>query len=244
MLRCQSISGYVLFNDLNLFLKHKTIFLVVDNCVQAAVQVGIIKGNSYTNYKAKGCNYNGKYIPNGTTLQVTSCESCTCDNGRVFCAVKDCAQPPPGCTFVRTATECCKLQCKKGCVYNGIFIPEGTTSTVAPCTYGTCDGGKVFIAIADCAPPPQGCRYESTIEQCCKMICEKGCNYNGIFIPEGTTSTVAPCTYGTCDGGKVFIAIADCAAPPVGCRYESTMEQCCRLVCDNPPILIKEAKVQ
>lgn len=207
-----------------------------DKCVQADAdaEIGIIKG----------CIYNGKCIPDGTTFQASSCESCTCDGGRVFCTVQDCAAPPPGCSYVSTATECCKLICNKGCVYNGIFIPGGTTATVEPCTYATCDNGEVFIAMADCAAPPEGCRYEPTIEECCNLNCEEGCFYNGIFIPEGTTSTVKPCTYGTCDGGTVFIAVADCAAPPEGCRYESTLEQCCRLVCDNPPILIKEAIVQ
>lgn len=184
----------------------------------------------------RGCCYDGKYIGEGKTLRISACKWCTCKSGHRICQVMDCAIPPKGCRYIQTATECCKLVCDKGCTYNGIFIPEGQSKTVAPCQYGYCNGGKVALAIADCAPPPPGCRYESTMEECCKMICDKGCNYNGILIPEGESKVVAPCQYGYCNGGKVAIAIMDCARPPLNCNYEPTLENCCNLICNGPPI--------
>lgn len=191
----------------------------------------VIKDACFRSQKnSAGCCYSGRYIQEGKTLQISGCESCTCKLGKPICHVMDCAKPPAGCHHVQTATECCKLVCK-GCTYKGIFIPEGEYRTVAPCQYAYCFGGEVAIAIADCGPLQPGCRYESTMEECCKLICD-GCIYNGIHIPEGENRPVAPCQFGYCDGGKVSIAIADCARPPVGYHYESTLEQCCKLVCD------------
>lgn len=177
-----------------------------------------------------GCCYNGKYIQEGKTLQISGCESCACKLGKPICLSIGCAKPPAGCHHVQTATECCKLVCN-GCTYTGIFIPEGDYRTVAPCTYAYCFGGEVAIAIADCGPYEPGCRYESTMKECCKLICD--CDYNGIHIPEGENRPVAPCKFGYCNGGKVTIAIADCTRPPLGCHYEPTLKRCCNLVCDG-----------
>lgn len=135
---------------------------------------------------------------------------------------------------VAAASEDSCYRKPSGCTHNGIFIPEGQTRTLAPCQYGTCKRGKVSISIADCPPPQDGCRYESTMEECCKKICVKGCTYNGIFIPEGQTKTVAPCEFASCINGQVALAVADCLAPRKGCRIESTIEECCKQICDGP----------
>lgn len=190
-------------------------------------------------FKLPGCYYKGRFIGEGKTVQISVCESCTCECGNPICYVMDCARPPAGCSYMQTVTECCKLVCKKGCTYNGIIIPEGETRTVAPCQYGTCSGGQVFIAIADCALPNPGCHYESTMEECCKEICDEGCNYSGIIIPEGETRPVAPCEWADCSGGVVSVKVADCQQPQPGCHLESTLEECCKQVCDGaiePPV--------
>ncbi len=181
--------------------------------------------------KGSGCCYRGKFIGEGKSLQISACESCTCTRGKSICQIMDCAKPPEGCSITQTATECCKLTCT-GCNYNGIFIPEGETKTVAPCTYGTCSGGEVMIAMADCGPLQPGCRYESTMDECCKQICTE-CNHFGIIIREGETETIEPCEYGTCTNGVITSVIERCGAEVAGCRYESSMLKCCDLVCDG-----------
>ncbi|XP_037050026.1 kielin/chordin-like protein isoform X2 [Bradysia coprophila] len=183
--------------------------------------------------RQRGCCHNGIYIPEGQTKTVAPCQYGMCTRGRVNIAIADCPPLQSGCRYESSMTECCKLICDVGCTYNGILIAEGETKTIAPCEFATCINGELGIMVADCAAPEEGCRIESTMEYCCKKICDVGCKYNGTIIPEGETLKIAPCKFATCMNGEIGIAIQDCARPREGCRYEPTIEECCNMICDD-----------
>ncbi|KAK0068572.1 cysteine-rich motor neuron 1 protein [Biomphalaria pfeifferi] len=62
---------------------------------------------------ASGCvTSNGLQVAEGAIYKPTACEFCTCNNGRLMCAIQDCAFPHCD-TYITPPGHCCPV-CQSG----------------------------------------------------------------------------------------------------------------------------------
>ncbi|KAK7086153.1 hypothetical protein SK128_019588 [Halocaridina rubra] len=190
-----------------------------------------------------GCtDENGIFRENGASWsnEASPCFQYSCYEGEISTAIIDCARPTcdnpirdPGVCCPRCPDAC------RGCTdENGIFRENGASwsNPASPCFHYSCFNGEISTAIRDCARPPCDNPISDPGVCCprCPSTPDNGCtDEKGMIRENGSSWTYpeSPCFHFSCENGKIFTAIQDCARPP--CRNPVSVPGVCCPTCDG-----------
>lgn len=132
-----------------------------------------VKGECCPRYECnQGCQYEGTFIPEGETVEASTCTFCHCYNGEAACYVVDCAMPPEGCKAIPSGQCCPSYDCSPNCYYQNQVIEDKTSVNITPCETCECNNGNISCYERGCPAPSPGCFYDNSIE-CCSLVCCK-----------------------------------------------------------------------
>ncbi|ESO99609.1 hypothetical protein LOTGIDRAFT_173674 [Lottia gigantea] len=183
----------------------------------------------------KPCSFQGQSIPHNVLWNPSSCTSCYCDNGSIYCQNVTCnrQQCQPGEISQDLPGKCCPkcIPVGRSCSDYGERHNSGFQWQPLPCTKCFCNAGETKCLPQQCPPIICSEGEESTRlpQECCPSCKFRSCYHNNKYYQHGQTWSPDVCENCVCYHGNVKCSQDQCE--PVQCKRGEIQiqrkEECC-----------------